>query len=212
MKIIEIFKSIDGEGKRAGIPVIFIRLFGCNLRCKYCDTKYSYDTVDFKEMSIDDILKEVKKLKLNRITLTGGEPLIHKDVDLLIDKLLKNGYELNIETNGAVDLKPFVDKFSKYGEQIFYTVDFKTDCSGEKNKMLLSNFDILEKKDIIKFVIENVDEIIEIKNKKPQIYISPVFNKIDPKDIVNFIIEKMPEAKIQLQLHKFIWDPEERGV
>ena len=100
MRVVEIFKSIEGEGIRAGLPAVFIRLAGCNLRCAYCDTKYSYDTANSVEMSIPQICDAVKKFNCNRVTLTGGEPLIHNDVDRLIWELTHQDFEVNIETNG----------------------------------------------------------------------------------------------------------------
>ena len=107
MKLNEIFYSIDVEGLRTGELAVFIRLAGCNLNCSYCDTKYALKPNAGTKMSIDDILKEVEKYHCPNITLTGGEPLIHKEVNDLIDKLIENGYQVNIETNGAIDIAPY---------------------------------------------------------------------------------------------------------
>ena len=119
MKVVEIFKSIDGEGIRAGYPATFIRLFGCNLRCSYCDTPYGYEGNDYKEMTVDEIVQECMCLNCPRITLTGGEPLIHKDVNILIKNLLVNGFEVNIETNGSVDVELlkflFIEQYNTQG-------------------------------------------------------------------------------------------------
>ena len=122
MKVVEIFKSIDGEGIRVGYPVTFIRLAGCNLRCNYCDTKYSYENEKFTEMTPQKIYNRVYKLGGRRITLTGGEPLIHKDVKVLVDLLIDKGYEVNIETNGSVDITGYLSK------NIIVTMDYK--CAG----------------------------------------------------------------------------------
>ena len=132
MKVNEIFSSIDGEGIRAGELATFIRLAGCNLRCNYCDTQYALETSSGKEMTIDEILEEVAKYNVKNITLTGGEPLIHKDVEKLINKLLENNYKVNIETNGAVDIEKYIGK-------CLITMDYKTKSSQMEEKMMLKN-------------------------------------------------------------------------
>lgn len=215
MKVVEIFKSIDGEGIRAGFPVTFIRLAGCNLRCEYCDTTYSYDVSKAKEMTISEILASVSSLNCKRITLTGGEPLIHDSVEGLIRLLVRRGYEVNIETNGSVDITPYVNVS---GNPII-TMDYKCPCSGMEDKMLKSNLLRLRKTDVLKFVVGSVKdllrchEIIRCNDIKAQIFISPVFGKIEPKEIVDYVIgHNMNDCRVQLQLHKIIWDPELRGV
>lgn len=211
MKVIEIFKSIDGEGIRVGYPAIFIRLAGCNLRCSYCDTKYSYEKEKSVDMTPEQIYKEVFKLGGKRITLTGGEPLIHEDVSFLINLLLSKGYEVNIETNGSVDISPFL-----YNGCII-TMDYKCAGSGMEDKMLLDNLKLLRKQDVLKFVVSNkhdLDTVLNISpNTKASVYISPVFGKIEPAEIVNYMLEHgMEDCRIQVQLHKIIWNPEKRGV
>ena len=104
MLVNEIFRSIEGEGIRAGYPTTFIRLFGCNLGCSYCDTRYSCSGADYVEKSVDDIVAECSVSQIKRVTITGGEPLIHKDIELLVYKLTQQGYEINIETNGSIDV------------------------------------------------------------------------------------------------------------
>ena len=211
MKVVEIFQSIDGEGIRAGLPVIFIRLYGCNLRCQYCDTKYSYNDEDYQEMSIFEILKEVQNYSIKRITLTGGEPLIHKDVDILIKLLRKNDYEVNIETNGSIEIAPY--RLSN----VIITMDYKCRCSGMEKEMYLPNIKKLRKQDVLKFVVEDEDDLIKVKEfsnqTEAQIFISPVFGKIQPVKIVDYILKNnLANCRVQLQLHKIIWDPNERGV
>lgn len=215
MKVVEIFKSIDGEGIRAGFPATFIRLAGCNLRCEYCDTTYSYDVSKAKEMTISEILASVSSLNCKRITLTGGEPLIHDSVESLIKILVRKGYEVNIETNGSVDIKPYVNRL---GNPII-TMDYKCPCSGMEDKMLKSNLLRLRKTDVLKFVVGSVKDllrchdIIRCNDIKAQIFISPVFGKIEPKEIVDYVIgHNMNDCRVQLQLHKIIWDSELRGV
>ena len=215
MKVVEIFKSIDGEGIRAGFPVTFIRLAGCNLRCEYCDTTYSYDVSKAKEMTIPEILASVSSLNCKRITLTGGEPLIHDSVEGLIRMLVRRGYEVNIETNGSVDITPYVNSL---GNPII-TMDYKCPCSGMEDKMLKSNVSRLRRTDVLKFVVGSAKDLLRCheisccNDIKSQIFISPVFGKIEPKEIVDYVIShNMNDCRVQLQLHKIIWDPELRGV
>lgn len=214
MKVVEIFKSIDGEGIRAGFPVTFIRLAGCNLNCSYCDSRYACDwkDEDVTEMTPEEIFTKVFKMGNKRITLTGGEPLIHEDVDTLIELLRNNGFEINIETNGSVD----IDKYIGYS-RILLTMDFKCPSSGMTDRMLLSNLDKLRKKDVLKFVVGSKEDLDccrdMIKYTSAQVFISPVFGKIEPREIVEYMIEHdMQDCRIQLQLHKFIWSPDKRGV
>ena len=211
MKVVEIFKSIDGEGIRVGYPVTFIRLAGCNLRCNYCDTKYSYEDEKFTEMTPQEIYIKVYKLGGKRITLTGGEPLIHKDVKVLVDLLIQKGYEVNIETNGSVDITLFLDKHT------IITMDYKCAGSGMEDKMLLDNISKLRKLDVLKFVVSDDNDLDTVQriyqNTKATVYISPVFGRIEPKQIVEYMLEhNMENCRVQVQLHKIIWNPEERGV
>lgn len=225
MRVVEIFKSIDGEGKRTGQIVTFIRLAGCNLRCCYCDTKYAFDVSKAQEMSIDEIIKQVSSLNCPKITLTGGEPLIHKDIMELLRQLCELNYQVNIETNGSIDLRPFIQFRNRYNYDIFFTVDYKSLYSEENDKMNENSFIYLDPdKDIVKCVIadkydfDNALEYLEGFNldcgrKKFNIWFSPVFGKVDPADIVEWMKETgRNDLTIQVQLHKIIWDPNKRGV
>lgn len=212
----EIFGSIDGEGLRTGELATFIRLAGCNLRCRYCDTSYALKCKQGNEMSIDEILEEVKSIGFKNITLTGGEPLIHRNVDKLISRLIEEGYKINIETNGSVDITPYLDK------NVIITMDYKTPASGEVNKMLLSNLEKLRESDVLKFVCNEDDlihitSILKIYKPKCYIYLSPIFNEIEPSELVEYLkglneIVDTSKMRVQVQLHKIIWNPEERGV
>ena len=222
MKIVEIFSSIDGEGIRTGQLVTFIRTFGCNCRCVYCDSAYTLTVDMFTEMSIPEILDKCKQLKNNCITLTGGEPLIHQDVKELIEALLKAGYEVNIETNGTVDISEFFTD-TKSGT-LFFTVDYKTPYSGEESKMFMDNFyKYVGANDVVKFVcattqdLEKMREVVQnMRNMlfiMPHIYVSPVFGKIEPVELVDFIKKyNMQDVRVQIQIHKIIWDPNTIGV
>lgn len=216
-KVNEIFLSIDGEGCRTGLPVVFIRLYGCNLNCSYCDTRYSCEQQEYKEMSLYDILVEVLSYGVPRVTLTGGEPLIHPGVKDLIVSLVANDIEVNIETNGAVDLDKFIE--FKYNSKVVFTMDYKCKSSGMEDKMILSNLEFLQPKDVIKFVVSNYNElekmeyILESSKCKAQAYVSPVFDAIEPKELVEYILDnKLNNVKVQVQLHKIIWEPTKRGV
>lgn len=216
-KVNEIFLSIDGEGYRTGLPVVFIRLYGCNLNCSYCDTRYSCEQQEYREMSLYDILVQVLSYGVPRVTLTGGEPLIHPGVKDLIVSLVANDIEVNIETNGAVDLDKFIE--FKYNSKVVFTMDYKCKSSGMEDKMILSNLEFLQPKDVIKFVVSNYNEmekmeyILESSKCKAQAYVSPVFGAIEPKELVEYVLEnKLNNVKVQVQLHKIIWEPTKRGV
>lgn len=224
MKVIEIFDSIEGEGKRTGQTATFIRLAGCNLRCSYCDTLYSLfgedEECEYTEMSIDEIISKVNPT-YKRVTITGGEPLIHKDIDSLINKLSQIGYEINLETNGTVNPKQFTDL-----KNVFATIDYKLPSSGMSDKMNWDNFINLKNTDVIKFVIGSKEDIECMKNTvselydiykeddMPILYAGAVFGKIEPSEIVDEITntEQLKNVVFQLQIHKFIWHPDERGV
>lgn len=225
MRVIEIFKSVDGEGIRTGLPVTFVRLEGCNLRCDFCDTKYSYDNAEYEEMTVQEIVFAVNLLGLKRVTLTGGEPLIHPDVDKLVSVLTMLGIEVNIETNGSISVRKFHEKIKKNGrpENVIYTVDFKCGASGETDSMLMDNYKFVSElgsNNVIKFVVGSEEDLSQceqlVDEVKPEarVYISPVFGKITAKEIVEFVLTRpnMSECTVQVQLHKIIWNPEERGV
>lgn len=214
MLVNEIFKSIEGEGIRTGYPVTFIRLYGCNLDCSYCDTSYSCEGKDYTKMQIPSIVKEVEKLEVKRITLTGGEPLIHKNVEGLVDELLNEGFEVNIETNGSVDIYPYIKK-----PNVIITMDYKSISSGENSKMNPANFRYLREQDVLKFVVGSKEDLVDMKriietySPSCNIFVSPIFNQIETSEIVEFIKDnKLNEVRVQVQLHKIIWEPSKRGV
>ena len=212
-KVVEIFKSIDGEGKKAGLVTTFIRLYGCNLRCSYCDTLYGIEGNNYIEMTLEDIVDECNKNGTSNITLTGGEPLIHDDVYFLVYILTLKGFYVNIETNGAVDISPYLSN-----PKIIITLDYKCPSSNMESKMLRSNFAKIRPCDVVKFVVGSKEDLDKAKQiidlySLHNAYLSPVFGKIEPKQIVDYMIEhNMTDTKIQLQLHKFIWEPDKRGV
>lgn len=213
MKVIEIFESIEGEGVRAGQLATFIRLAGCNLRCPYCDTKYSWDTSEAKDMDVDEILQVVRDLGVCNITLTGGEPLVHPGVQELLQELVEDGCCVNVETNGSVDIEPF------RRPQVFFTVDYKGPSSGQEEKMFLPMFRTLREQDVLKFVVgtkEDLDRarlVCDLLAPECTIYVSTVFGELKPADVVNYMVShNLQDWHLQLQLHKYVWDPEKRGV
>lgn len=214
--VTEIFDSIDGEGKRTGLMAIFVRLAGCNLRCSYCDTAYSLSLADTAEaLTEEELLARIHAFPWKKITLTGGEPMLHP-IRHLCEVLGKEGYEVNIETNGAVPL------FQERPQGTFYTMDFKCSGSGMKERMLEANFSFLGKEDVLKFVVSSqadMNEMKEIirahfhKGEDPAFYVSPVWGRIAPADLVEYVRrERLSDVRVQVQLHKIIWDPERRGV
>ncbi len=218
-KVVEKFISINGEGKKAGQLAVFIRFKGCNLECEYCDTKWANERdAKYDEMSAKQIYDYIKSTGVKNITLTGGEPLIQKDFYHLLKLLSQdNNIEIEIETNGSVDLK----EFTNIKNAPAFTMDYKLLASGMEDKMCHENFGLLEKKDTVKFVVGSKDDLIRANEiikeynleNKCAIYFSPVFGSIKPEEIVDFMIEKkLNNVNMQLQLHKFIWDPNLRGV
>ena len=206
MLVNEIFFSIDGEGKRAGELAAFIRLTGCNLRCSYCDTEYAFH--EGKIMTVEKIADAVKNYF--NITLTGGEPLCQNCHELI--KILSD-HEINIETNGSID----ISEYRNY-PQVFFTIDYKCPSSDMQNKMFEKNFELLNGADVLKFVVGDLNDLNTAKNfcdfykPKSLIYISPVFGKINPAEIVEYMKKNLCGWRLQLQLHKYIWNPEKRGV
>lgn len=231
MQINEIFSSIEGEGLNAGYLSTFIRTQFCNCKCSYCDSLYTLDALDEKgekqyiEMTIDDIVDNCKKLKNERVTFTGGEPLIQEEAPELVLALVEAGFKVNIETNGAVDLRKFLVKCNYEAEdtyffnQVIFTMDYKCPSSMMEDKMITSNFNTLKEKDALKFVVGTNDDlnamqkIIKVYNPRCSIFVSPVFGKIDPKDIIKYLKENdLQNVRLQLQLHKIIYPVDMRGV
>lgn len=219
MQVAEIFESINGEGPLAGQRALFIRFAGCNLACSYCDTAWANEPgFSGTEMTRAEILKAVDRAQIRNLTITGGEPLLQEEMALLLKDLTASGeHRIEIETNGAVDLTPFVG----ISEHISFTMDYKLPGSGMEEKMIVSNFSLLGPSDTVKFVVSDICDLDRaravIKNKqltgKCHIYLSPVYGSIDPEQIVEYMKEnKMDQVNLQLQLHKIIWDSDRRGV
>ena len=213
LKVNEIFYSIQGESSYAGRPCVFVRLTGCNLRCSYCDTRYAYDEGD--DLEIGEIIDRIMSHRCALVEITGGEPLIQKDTPLLIERLLDLGLEVLLETNGSMDISIVDDRCVRI-------LDIKCPSSGEANKNDPDNFKRLHLKDEIKFAIgsrEDYDYAKKIlsfidrakENIKPPLF-SPVYGILNPERLAQWILADHLDVRMQIQLHKVIWDPETRGV
>ena len=219
LQVVEKFISINGEGRRCGQLATFIRFAGCNLNCGYCDTAWANDRkVAFDPMTAEEVYAYIKETQVTNVTLTGGEPLLQQDMGVLLE-LLSQDPELyvEIETNGSV----LLSKFSDLENPPSFTMDYKLPSSGMERMMALENFDHLTEKDTVKFVsgsMEDLEKARELINKyklteKTSIFISPVFGDIELESIVDFMKDnQMNGVNMQVQLHKIIWDPNERGV
>ena len=219
LQVVEKFISINGEGRRCGQLATFIRFAGCNLNCGYCDTAWANDRkVAFDPMTAEEVYAYIKETQVTNVTLTGGEPLLQQDMGELLE-LLSQDPELyvEIETNGSV----LLSKFSDLENPPSFTMDYKLPSSGMERMMALENFDHLTEKDTVKFVsgsMADLEKARELINKyklteKTSIFIRPVFGDIELERIVDFMkANQMNGVNMQVQLHKIIWDPNERGV
>ncbi len=206
MKLSKMFRSIQGESTFAGFPCAFVRLAGCNLRCRYCDTVSAQQGGD--EVSIDQILKKITEYGLKLVEITGGEPLLQPETPELAAALLKMGYKVLVETNGTFDI-------SVLPEQTVSIVDIKCPSSGAKDSFLWDNVWKLRPHDEVKFVLSNrmdyewargiVRERFDAL--KQSILYSPVYGELPPRKLVEWVLEDGSWARIQLQLHKYIWAP-----
>lgn len=211
MKVCEIFTSIQGESSYAGMPCTFIRMAGCNLRCSYCDTTYAYD--ESIELSENEILNEVTLIGTNLVTITGGEPLLQEGTFHLVERLIGEGHKVLIETNGTLSIKDI-------DSRAIIVLDVKTPGSGMSEDMDVSNFDYIKPSDEVKFVItdrtdyEWSKDIIRKYNLKPrcQILFSPAFGRLAPELLIKWMLEDRLDVRLNLQMHKYIYGGERRGV
>ncbi len=211
LKINEIFYSIQGESSAAGLPTTFVRLTGCNLRCAYCDTEYAfYEGEDF---SIEKAIRVVEEHGCKLVEVTGGEPLMQKDVFPFMKQLCDKGFDVMLETSGSLPIE-------KVDKRVKIIMDLKTPSSGMMNKNLYENIEYLKPNDEVKFVIGTQEDYNWSKEQiekfglteKANVLFSPVFNSIEPKQIVEWILNDKLNVRFQLQMHKYIWEPETRGV
>lgn len=216
--VTEIFKSIQGETSKSGLPFSFVRLTGCNLRCTYCDTSYAFKGTDRK--SFDEIVKILGRFGLKDVLITGGEPLIHRNVGALISKMESLGYRVSVETHGELSLLPILGNGSRKTRII---MDIKTPGSGMGRMGFIRNLSLLNQGDEIKFVITGTDDLDfaltwthrlrEEYHFKGEILISPVHGKPDLlRKTAEALTQSDLEARLQTQLHKWIWPDVSRGI
>ena len=219
MQVTEIFRSIQGESTYAGLPCIFVRLTGCNLRCVWCDTAYAF--YGGKKMSVDEVMAVVRCFsdcdgtrRVSLVELTGGEPLLQKEIHPLIDQLLADHYRVLVETSG----ERFIGDLPA---PVIRVVDVKCPGSGEGGTFNFENLKVLSPQDQLKFVLADRQDYEWarefLKEHRPQerveaVIFSPVFGKLEPRPLAEWILEDGLPVRLGLQLHKFIWDPDARGV
>ncbi len=204
LKITEIFYSLQGEARNVGLPTIFVRLTGCPLRCDYCDTAYAFTGGEW--MDIDEIIDEIKQYKTLHITVTGGEPLAQKQCIGLLERLCDLGYEVSLETSGAM----LVDQVDARVTKI---LDVKTPASKEDSKNRTENFALLQAADQIKFVICDENDYAWSKQfiqqhqleEKCEILFSPSHEQLDAATLAAWILRDQLKVRFQLQLHKYLW-------
>src|SRR3954452_13031483 len=212
LTINEIYHSIQGESTWAGQPCVFVRLTFCNLRCSYCDTEYAF--YEGKKQTLNEIVAQVATFGCPLVEITGGEPLLQKNVLPLMTMLCDAGYTVLLETSGAHDISP-VDA------RVHRIMDLKTPGSAEVDKNLWSNLEHLTERDEVKFVIGSredyewsLDKVrrFDLSKRCRTVLFSPIFGRIDPRQIVEWILADRLDIRFQLQMHKFIWTPTTRGV
>ena len=211
LKINEIYYSVQGESTHTGRPCIFIRLTYCNLRCSYCDTEYAF--YEGKDMEIAQIMTEIQQWDCNLVEVTGGEPLFQEECIDLLHELINSNYEVMLETGGSLSI-------SDVPKKVIKIVDFKCPSSKMEKKNLWSIVDDLQGHDEVKFVIGNREDFDWAKDKITEysldkictLLFSPTFGEIDPQLIVEWILADNLPVRMQMQMHKMIWSPEEKGV
>jgi 7-carboxy-7-deazaguanine synthase len=213
VRVNEIFFSIQGESTSAGEPCVFIRLTGCNLRCAYCDTTYAYE--EGALMEIRDILEKIKGFNCQLVEITGGEPLIQDKTPELISALIDDGYTVLLETNGSKDI-------SMADRRCIKIMDIKCPSSGEEANNDLENLKRVNQGDELKFVIadaKDYDFAVKIlgmipADKRYSIHVnfSPCFGRLEPRKLSDWILRDKLKVRLNMQLHKYIWPPDMRGV
>lgn len=211
MRITEIFHSIQGESSYAGRPCVFVRLTGCPLRCSWCDSEYTF--YGGTDMTLDDVCAKVRSYGCRLVEVTGGEPLHQPEVFTLIERLCADGYEVLVETSGAIDITP-VDQRARV------IMDVKCPGSGMMDRMDWKNLDRITNKDEVKFVLKDradyefartITERHHLAGRCPVLF-SPSFGELDPRQLAEWVLADKLPVRVQLQLHKFIWDPHMKGV
>jgi 7-carboxy-7-deazaguanine synthase len=205
LNINEIFYSLQGEAREVGLPTVFVRLTGCPLRCTYCDTEYAFKGNNM--LSINEILAEVKQYNTRYVCVTGGEPLAQIDCHVLLDALIKDDYQVSLETSGSIDI-------GAVNSGVSIVMDVKTPSSNESKHNKYDNIAKLEVKDQLKFVIgskADFDWSVDIINQYPTeagVLFSPVFDTVTPTQLADWILSKQLNVRMQVQMHKLLWGDE----
>jgi 7-carboxy-7-deazaguanine synthase len=210
MRITEIYQSIQGESSYAGLPCVFVRTTGCDLRCSWCDSEFTF--TGGVRMTVDEIIREVENYDCNLVELTGGEPMLQADINELAARLADSGHTVLIETGGHRDL-------SKLDPRVIRIMDLKCPASGECQNNLWANLETLRPTDEVKFVIADRGDYewardVMRKHRledRVKVLISTAFGLVMPEEVVAWMLEDRVRARFQLQLHKYIWPPEARG-
>ena len=211
LEVTEIYKSIQGESSHTGLPCVFVRLTGCNLRCVWCDTAHAFH--GGSKMSVRDVVEKVQSFGIGLVEVTGGEPLLQKEVSALMDALLKKNFRVMLETGGSLSV-------ADVPSPVIKIIDLKCPGSGEADKNHWGNLNHLSPVDEIKFVIADRADYEWSRsilkkhelNKKSHVLFSPVFDKLNLKDLTEWILEDSLPVRLQTQLHKQIWSKETTGV
>jgi 7-carboxy-7-deazaguanine synthase len=211
LTVCETFTSLLGESTLAGLPAFFIRLSGCNLRCRYCDTTHAYEGGETR--SLISLVEQARSSSTRLVLVTGGEPLLQKGTGLLIDELIQAGLEVLLETNGSLPIQGIDARARRI-------VDVKCPGSGMSVHNFWANLEILTPRDEVKFVIDDEDDFIwalEVAHRyrltgRLPVLISPVFGALSLPEVATWIVNSGHPVRLNLQLHKYIWGPEARGV
>jgi 7-carboxy-7-deazaguanine synthase len=212
LTINEIFHSIQGESTHSGRPCVFVRLTACDLRCSWCDTPYAFH--EGRKMSEDDVIAQVNAYGCSLVEITGGEPLLQRDVYPLMRRLLDQGHAVMLETGGHISI-------ADVPPEVIRIVDVKCPGSGEAHRNHLANLDLLTPQDEVKFVIrdradyEFATDVVErhrLSERVAAVLFSPVHGVLEPKQLAEWILQDRLTVRLQLQAHKFIWGPDVRGV
>ena len=212
LTVYEIYKSIQGESTRAGLPCTFVRLAACDLRCVWCDTPYAF--TGGRKMSVDEVITAVDALGCKLVELTGGEPLLQAEASALMARLIDRGYTVLLETGGHVPITTVPD-------DVVAIVDVKCPGSGEAHRMHWPNLDELSAHDEVKFVLADradfdyacdVVRRHDLSSRTAAVLFSPVHGILAPEELARWILDAGIAVRLQLQTHKYIWDPETRGV
>lgn len=207
LRVTEVFSSLQGEASRVGLPTVFIRLTGCPLRCGYCDSEYAFQGGTW--MALDAIVAEVGRHPARHVTVTGGEPLAQRDCPELLERLCDAGYDVSLETSGALDI-------SAVDPRVACIVDIKTPGSGEMGRMLWDNLERLTPRDEVKFVLCDAADYAWARqvvhdrrlHERAAVLFSPVWGRLDARDLAEWILRDGLPVRMQMQMHKVLWGGE----